>query len=120
MNQKGFSLMEILVSLIFLALGFLAIAEMQMISIKQTHSASHLTRATILCQNKLEELQNAVFYDPLLTSGHPPQKTTVSGTVYTVHYNVTRLGNTTKEITATVQWSDGGVHSITLRTIKSR
>jgi type IV pilus assembly protein PilV len=120
MTQKGFTLLEVLMGLIVLAVGLLAAAEMQITSIKGNHSGSNLTRATILCQDKLEELKNARYSDPALISGQPPQQITESGMDYTIRYDVTPLGNTMKEIEATVEWSDRGGHRVTLSTIKSR
>jgi len=119
-TQKGFTLLEVLIGLIVLAVGLLAAAGMQITSIKGNHSGSNLTRATILCQDKLEELKNTRYSAPTLAGGQPPQQITESGMNYTIQYDVTPLGNTMKEIEATVEWSDRGVHRVTLSTIKSR
>ena len=120
MNQKGFTLVEVLIGLIILAVGLLGISGMMITSMKGNHFSSNLTRATVIAQNKLEELRNLRFYDSKLTSGQPPQQITESGTVYVVRYDVTPLGNTMKNITSTVNWTDRGDHIVTLSTIKSR
>ena len=120
MTQKGFSLLEVLIGLIVLAVGLLAAAGMQIVSVRGNDFGATLTRATVLCQDKLEELKNIRYSDPTLAGGQPPQQITESGTDYTVRYDVTPLGNTLKRVEATVEWSDRGEHRITLSTIRSR
>ncbi len=120
MNQKGFSLLEVLIGLVILAIGLLAVAGMQITSIRGNHFGGNLTQATVLAQNKLEELKHLPYYDPKLSSGQPSQQITDSGVVYTVQYGVTALGNTMKNMSATVKWVDGGDHSVTLSAIRSR
>lgn len=120
MNQRGFSLMEVLIGLVVLALGLLSIGGMQLASIRGNHFSSDLTQATVLTQNKLEELKKLPYSDPKLNSPQPAQQITVSGVVYTILYGVTAPGNWMKLITATVRWTDRGDHRVTLSTIKSR
>ena len=120
MNHRGFSLMEVLIGLVVLALGLLSIGGMQLASIRGNHFSSDLTQATVLAQNKLEELKNLPYSDPKLNSPQPAQQITVSGIVYTVLYNVSSPGNWMKLITATVQWTDRGDHRVILSTIKAR
>ncbi len=120
MNQRGFSLLEVLVGLVVLAFGLLATAGMQLSSIQGNHFSSDLTQATVLAQNKLEELKNLPYSDSKLKSPQPAQQMTVSGVVYTVLYNVASPGNWMKLITASVQWTDRGDHRVTLSTIKAR
>ena len=119
MNQRGFSLLEVLVGLVVLAFGLLATAGMQLGSIQGNHFSSDLTQATVLAQNKLEELKYLPYDDPKLSSGQPLQQVTQSGVLYTVQYDVAPLGNTMKKITATTRWTDRTDHSVTLSTIKS-
>ena len=120
MTQKGFTLLEVLIGLIVLAVGLLSAAGMQIVSVRGNYAGSNLTRATILCQDKLEELKNKRYSDPTLGGGQPPQQITESGTDYTVRYDVTPLGNTMKRIEVTVDWSERGDHRVTLSTIRSR
>lgn len=120
MNQRGFSLMEVLIGLVVLALGLLSVGGMQLACIRGNHFSSDLTQATVLAQNKLEELKKLPYSDSKLNSSQPAQQITVSGVVYTVLYNVASPGNWMKLITASVQWTDRGDHRVTLSTIKSR
>lgn len=120
MSQRGFSLMEVLIALVILAVGLLGVTGMQITGIGGNHFSGNLTQATVLAQNKLEELKHLPYFDPKLSSGQPPQQITDSGVVYTVQYNVTALGNTMKNMTATVKWVDRGDHSVTLSAIRAR
>ena len=119
-KQKGFTLIEVLISLIIFAVGLLAIAGMQITSIKGNHFSSNVTQAAVLAQNKLEYLKNLPFEDPKLDGGQPPEQINESGIVFVVEYGVVLMGNYMKKITATVQWTDQVNHSISLSTIRSK
>lgn len=115
MNNKGFSLLEVLIGLVILAIGLLAIAGMQITAIKGNYFSSSLTQATILAQDKMEELKNLPYAS--LSSGTDTK--TVSGTIFTRQFTVVNTTNTMKTITVTVQWTDGGNRSISLSTIRA-
>ena len=55
-NQKGFTLLEVLVALTIFAIGVLATATMQLTSIKGNSIARGQTEATTLAQSKIGEL----------------------------------------------------------------
>jgi len=118
-NQKAFSLIEVMIALITLAVGLLGMASLQITSIKGNSFSSHVTQASILAQNKLEDLKNLPYGAPELTGGQPAQQITKSGLVFTVGYDVSLLGNSMKKITTNVQWTDRTNHSVSLSTIKS-
>jgi type IV pilus assembly protein PilV len=119
-NQKGFSLIEIMIALIILAVGLLGIAGLQITSIKGNSFSSYVTQASILAQNKLENLRNLPYEDPKLTGGQPAEQITKSGIVFTIGYDVSLLGSSMKKITTNVGWTDRANHSVSLSTIKSK
>jgi type IV pilus assembly protein PilV len=119
-NQKGFSLIEVMIALIILAVGLLGIAGLQITSIKGNSFSRYMTQASILAQNKLENLRNLPFDDQKLTGAQPTEQITKSGLVFTVGYTVGLVGNTMKKITTNVRWTDQTNHSISLSTIKSQ
>jgi len=119
-NQKGFSLIEVMIALIILAVGLLGIGGLQISSIKGNSFSSHVTQASILAQNKLENLRNLPYDDPKLTGGQPVEQITKSGLVFTVGYDVRLVGNSMKKITTNVGWTDRTNHSVYLSTIKSK
>lgn len=55
-NQKGFSLIEILIAMAIFAFGILAVAAMQIKAIQGNSFAGGMTEATNVAQNKMEEL----------------------------------------------------------------
>src|SRR3990172_6484260 len=72
-EKKGFTLAEVLVSLVILAVGILAIAGMQIISIKGTSFSRYLTRASVLAQDSLESLKSLAITDAKFTPGDHPE-----------------------------------------------
>lgn len=118
MNDKGFTLIEVLIGLIILAIGFLAIAGMQIVSIQGNFFSNNVTQATIFGQEKLEELKNIPYNSAALNIGEHPEGT-IASTIFSRKYIVTLLGSSMKTVTVTVEWLDKTQHSISLNTILS-
>ncbi len=55
-NQSGFTLIEVLIGMTVFAIGILGVAAMQLSAMKGNSYASHLTEASTITQNKIEEL----------------------------------------------------------------
>lgn len=62
-NQKGFTLIEILIAITVFAIGILAVAAMQIKAIQGNSFAGGMTKATNVAQNKMEELIALPFDD---------------------------------------------------------
>jgi type IV pilus assembly protein PilV len=119
-ESNGFTLVEVVVALVILAVGLLAIAAMQITSTKGGYFSSNVTQATIFAQDKLENLKNLSYSDSKLAGGEHDEGT-MSGTIFSRKYNVVEdAGNSMKTITVTVQWVDRGNHSISFSTIRSK
>jgi type IV pilus assembly protein PilV len=119
-KPKGFTLVEVMVGLVILAIGLLAIAAMQVTSTKGGYFSNNVTQATILAQDKLEYLKNLSYSDSNLSSGEHNEGI-ISGTIFSRVYNVLEdAGNSIKTITVSVQWTDQGNHSISFSTIRSK
>ena len=119
-TRKGFTLTEVLIGLVILAVGILAIAAMQITSIKGGSFSSHLTQATFFAQDKLEYLKNLSYSDSNLGGGLHSEGI-LPGTIFSrQHHIVEDAGNSMKMITVTVQWTDRGNHSISFSTIRSK
>ena len=71
--QAGFSLLEVLVAVILLAVAFLALAKMQTNAAHSNVFGNQLTEATILAQDKIEALRS--LNDQYLTVMGKPQAT---------------------------------------------
>jgi len=70
-NEKGFSLIEILIAITVFAIGILAVGGMQIAAIKGNSFANDLTKATTLAQDRMEELIGLSYTDPLLGGNNP-------------------------------------------------
>ena len=118
-EAKGFSLLEVLVALVFLAVGLLALAGLQMTSIRGNSFSHHLSLATVAAQDRLEFLKNLPMNsDQLLQNQYNEQQVTLSGMSFQRAYTVTQADNMSnlKTIQYTVRWNDGKDHSVTFTT----
>lgn len=119
MNQKGFTLIEVLIGLVILAVGLLAIAGMQMTAVKGNFFSHHLTQASYVAQDRLEFLDNLPIDSLELLSGSYDDGTTIiAGVVFNRTYTVNINGNL-RTIIYTVVWNDGMNRNISLSTIRS-
>ena len=120
MDKKGFTLIEVLVGLIILAFGLLAIAGMQITSVKGNFFSNNMTQASILAQDRLEILKNLEWDHSDLSLGTHDEGV-IQGTIFSRKYTVSLVpGTTMKNITVTVNWKDTTDHSISFSTIKAQ
>ncbi|MFH0778630.1 MAG: prepilin-type N-terminal cleavage/methylation domain-containing protein [Candidatus Eisenbacteria bacterium] len=68
-RERGFSLVELLVALVFLGIGIMAVAAMFPLATKNVNEGRLLTTALGRAQEKLEELQEAGYSSSLLDAG---------------------------------------------------
>ncbi len=121
MNKKGFTLIEVLVGLVLLAIGLLAIAGMQITSVRGNFFSHYLTQANYAGQDRLEFLDNLPYASNELTAGnHNDGSATIAGMVFNRSYNVQDHVDGYKIISYTVNWNDGVNRSIVLSTIRSQ
>jgi type IV pilus assembly protein PilV len=126
-DEKGFSLIEILIAITVFAIGILAVGKMQITAIKGNSFANDLTKATTLAQDRMEGLIGLSYTDPLLddtngdshagiddanatTADHNDPNNPVDGR-YNISWNIAPdhyIGNT-KEIRVIITWADKGV-----------
>jgi type IV pilus assembly protein PilV len=119
-KQKGFSLIEVLIGLIFLAIGLLAIAALQTTSLRGNFFSDNLMQATYVAQDRLEFLKNLPLDSSTLQAGnYNPIPAILSGVVFHQSYTVVVKGDL-KTIHYTVTWNDGINHNVTFSTIRSQ
>jgi type IV pilus modification protein PilV len=111
-SSKGFTLIEVMIAVVILAVGLLALMAMQIVSIKANAFSSEITYSTMLAQQQLETLRNLGFSDANLTetttTGVPhaplPPEIDGKGGAYTISWDVEDTTTTMKTITLTVTW----------------
>lgn len=118
-RKNGFSLIEAMIALVLFAVGMLAVGAMQIGSIKGNSFSQGLTQATVLSQQKLEELKNMPFNDSNLSSGHHDEGV-LSGLEFSRSYDVESISATLKFVTVTVRWTEEIGHIVSLSTMKAR
>ncbi len=119
MNKNGFTLIEVLAALIILAIGLLALASLQVTSVYGNFFSNNVTQATVIAQDRLEQLRNLLWDDTALGSGHHNDGA-IPNTIFSRQYTVVDTTSTMKRITVNVQWTDRADHSIRLSTIRYR
>jgi type IV pilus assembly protein PilV len=119
-EKKGFTLIEVLIGLIILAIGILAVAGMQITSIIGTSFSSNMTQASVLAQDRLEFIKSLPLNDARLETGDYPDPPNIG--IFTRSYQATRNANPNfVNIIYTVSWLEKGVtHTVSFRTIKGR
>ncbi|MDL2274746.1 prepilin-type N-terminal cleavage/methylation domain-containing protein [Desulfosarcina sp. OttesenSCG-928-G10] len=63
-NDQGFTLMEVMIAIAIFAIGFMAVAAMQISVSKNNRVGNTYTQALALAHAKMEELKNENIHDP--------------------------------------------------------
>ena len=117
-NNKGFTLVEVMIGMAIFVIGYLAVASMQMVAIKGDSNGRRTTEAATLAADQLETLM-VLPYDNIDID--PPNNVgSVIQGAYTVNWRFEAgpLDNT-KIITITVVWQYGGQRTFEATYIKS-
>jgi len=123
LNKKGLSLLELLIAISLFTFGLLGSTALTVTVIKGNHLAKKVTEATILAQDKVEELKRLSYTDSQLAAGdHPNDLAGTDWDYYTREWNVQDDIPTQdmKTITVTVNWTDTSIHEVRLETIRAR
>jgi len=112
MGVRGFSLIEMLISLVILSVSLLAIASLMAMTTRNNASGTQMTEAINLAQDKIEEL--GVTPSGNLLAG-ADQKKGSTGVNYSRNWMVlpNAIGNL-RAVTVTVDWNDQKNHSVNL------
>ena len=123
-RTDGFTLLEVLIAVSIFALGILAVASMQLTSIKGNAFGNEMTAATFLAQAQLERMKSVADVSTLATGGDANpidenENSPAGGAIYNRIWTVAAGPSAgSRQITVTVNWSSGlGAHSVILRTI---
>jgi len=108
---KGFSLIEVLIVVVFIAGALLALAKLQGSLISGSTLSQQRAEANFLAQKLMEDLKSNAYDSASLTAGAGASQATVTGrsATFTPAYTVTdQTGPARKTITVTVSWTDAG------------
>jgi len=116
MKSNGFTLIEILISIVILSISLLALAGLMATTTRNTSFGGHITEAATYAQDQLEQLRvtswGNIANDWVDASGLRT-RTGPSGITYGRTLNVVTSGNI-KTVTITINWTDQTAHSFSL------
>jgi prepilin-type N-terminal cleavage/methylation domain-containing protein len=70
-TEQGFTLVEVMVAMVVLSLALFELGRMQIVSLRTTASASRLSQATSIAQDRVEQLMALAYNAPVLTDNTP-------------------------------------------------
>jgi len=117
-RSKGFSLIEVMIALVILAVALLALAGLMVTTTKNNSFGGHMTEAATFAQDKLEQLRATPFGMIALNTTQTDNPRGSTGITYTRSWvavpNIPPPGNTLDVITIRVSWTDTTPHSISM------
>jgi type IV pilus modification protein PilV len=108
-NDKGFTLIELLIAISIFAIGFLAVASLQISAGKSNRTASEITAAVNFASDQMERLMGVAFDDADLDSATNPHLDNQGK--YNIQWVVTNTdlnadgGDDAKIVNLTVSWT---------------
>lgn len=118
MRSKGFSLIEILIALVILSISLLALAGLMVMTTRNNSFGAHMTEATALTQDKLEQLRATPYLLITPDTTTADQRSGSSGITYTRSWvavpNIAPPNDTLKVVTIMITWTDTTPHSISM------
>jgi prepilin-type N-terminal cleavage/methylation domain-containing protein len=118
LNKRGFSLIEVVIGLVILAVAILSILGMQIVSVRGNFFSRYLTQATYVAQDGLEVLDSLPLSSPGLQAGsYNDGMTRIAGIDFNRSYTVAADASG-MVINYTVRWVDGVDRSITFSTVR--
>jgi type IV pilus assembly protein PilV len=107
--QSGFTIIEVMIALVILAVGLLALATMQIVSIRSNAFSSEMTYATMLAQDRLEQIRNMDYDD--VTAGNISGDVSASEATKGMSYTITgevdsdKPATDMKTVTLQIDWT---------------
>ncbi len=118
-DRTGFSLVELLMAIVFIGIGVMAVAGLFPLATKNVNDGKLLTTALGRAQEKLEELQVAGFSSSLMSPGSYTDTLGTYVRTWAVQDSVPNDG--TKLVTVSVAWpTNRGGENVTLMTYVAR
>ena len=109
-RDHGYTLIEVLIGIVLLALGILAVAQMHIMNINSNKLANQKTTAITLAQDKAEFFRTV----PYSTIGNTPLSDTLGSYTRSWVVENNTPANNMKRVTITVSWSGRQVQMQTI------
>lgn len=109
-SNRGLSLVEVLVAMLLLVIGLLALVTQWPLGTRMVLQSEYYTRASVLAEQILEELDAGTF---------PPTAGTRTVAPYTIQWTVASGPHAqTRRVSVQVRWTwQGRTHSVTMHTL---
>jgi type IV pilus assembly protein PilV len=118
--EEGFTLIEIMITLVLLSIGLVALAGLQVSAIKGNAFSKRMTAAVSIANQKLEQIKDTSYANILSESSTQITQSNIRFTRQVTVTNNSPMANT-KTVNVTVTWSDGSTsHSVPITTIISQ
>lgn len=114
-GRNGFTLVEILVAVFILVVGILGVISVATTVINGNAFGKRITTATVLAQEKMEELKNTAYAS--VVTGSDTQESIYTRT-WTVTTDSPAAGMKTIEVAVTFPW-ESTTRNVTLKTIRA-
>lgn len=104
-SNHGFTLIEVMITLVILSIGILAMARLQIAAIRGNGLSQRMTTAASIAEGKIEQLKNTPFAN---IQAESPTQVTASNLNFTREVTVTNnspMANT-KTVSVIVTWKD--------------
>ena len=122
-RQRGFTLLEVLVTIVILSIGLLGIAGLTTGVVRGNHFSKNVTSATAAAQTQLEAVKSGG-YVLAVAANFPDDTVTMGGMSFSRTTTITADSPATnmKTISVTVNWNESNntARSVTLETILAR
>ena len=122
-SEGGFTLIEVLIGISIFAIGMLAVARMQMLTVRNTTVGNLTSQATMLAHQKMEELKTTAFADLINEVENNIDTEGNAGGIYTRTTTIVTpaapLGNHAREVQVQVQWNaaHGGNRTVAINSL---
>jgi type IV pilus assembly protein PilV len=118
MNEKGFTLIEVLIGIVILSVGLLGLTGLQVSATRGNFFSKNITQATCSGQAGLECLAAMDIASAALQPGkHNDTPVNTNGLIFNRSYNITMNGNLTT-VNYTITWNDGMDRTISFSTYR--
>jgi type IV pilus assembly protein PilV len=104
--EEGFTLIEIMITLVIMSIGLIALSGLQINAIRGNVFSKRLTTAVSIGQEKLEQIKNTSYANIQSESSTQINKSNINFTRQVIVTNNTNPANT-KTVKVTVTWTQG-------------